>query len=71
MFEGDLAGLVLLNEDLVDLDGRRARGQAQHEGVLCGGRKGFDPVYIEALVGTQHPDAGLGKKGIPMMYLAM
>ena len=34
MFKGYFAGLVLLHENLVDLDRRRARGQPQDEGVL-------------------------------------
>lgn len=44
MFKGYFAGLVLLHENLVDLDRRRARGQPQDEGVLGCWSKGFDPI---------------------------
>ena len=44
MFKGDLARLVLLDEDLIDLDRRRARRQPQDEGVGCCRSKGFDPI---------------------------
>ena len=68
MFKGYLARLVLVDEDLVDLDRRRACGQTQDEGVGCCRSKGFDPVCRGVREATRRGGVG---EGIPMMYWAM
>lgn len=44
MLEGYFTRLVLLDEDLIDLNGRGTRRQPQDKGVLCCRVEGIDPI---------------------------
>jgi len=68
IFEGDFAGLVFLDEDLVDANGRRAGWEAENKGVLFCWVEGFDSVFAGVLaLGAKMR----GAQDLPMMYLAM
>lgn len=45
IFEGDLAGFELLDEDFVDEDWAGTGGQAEDKGVCGCRREGFDSVF--------------------------
>jgi hypothetical protein len=59
MFEGDFAGLVFLDEDFINLDGRGAGWESEDKGVFSSWSKGFDSIFLEVREGRE----GRGRRG--------